>query len=54
VVRKPNSSDCRVEAKKAPNDTVMVGKGPYASEKYAKAALETFPECKPQAKTDKQ
>jgi hypothetical protein len=54
VVREPNSSDCRVEAKKVPNDAVMVGKGPYASEKYAKAALETFPECKPQAKTDKQ
>jgi hypothetical protein len=45
VVRKPNSSDCRVEAKKVPKDFVMVGKAPYASEKYAEAAIETFPEC---------
>ena len=46
VVREPNSSDCRVEAKKVPKATMMVGKSPYASEQYAKAAIDTFPECK--------
>jgi hypothetical protein len=46
VVREPNSSDCKVEAKKVPKDLIMVGKSPYASEQYAKAAIETFPECK--------
>jgi hypothetical protein len=54
VVREPNSSDCRVEAKKVPKDAIMVGKGPYAGKQYAEAAIETFPECKPQAKPDKQ
>ena len=42
VVRKPNSGDCKVEPKKVPNDFIMVGKSPYASEKYAEAAIETF------------
>jgi hypothetical protein len=51
VVRKPNSSDCRIEAKKVPKDSVMVGDAPYASEAYAKAALEKFPECKSEAKS---
>ena len=32
--------------------SIMVGKSPYASEQYAKAAIETFPECK-SAKKDK-
>jgi hypothetical protein len=45
VVRKPNSGDCKVEAKKVPNDFIMVGKSPYASQKYAEAAIATFPEC---------
>jgi hypothetical protein len=45
VVRKPNSGDCKVESKKVPNDFIMVGKSPYASQKYAEAAIETFPEC---------
>jgi hypothetical protein len=45
VVRKPNSGDCMVEPKKVPNDFIMVGKSPYASEKYAEAAIATFPEC---------
>jgi hypothetical protein len=52
VVREPNSSDCKVEAKKVPKDLIMVGKAPYASEQYAKAAIETFPECKPEVKKD--
>ena len=52
VVRKPNSGDCKVEAKKVPNNLVMVGKGPYASEQYAKAALEKFPECTSESKKD--
>jgi hypothetical protein len=30
----------------------MVGKSPYASEQYAKAAIETFTECKPEVKKD--
>jgi hypothetical protein len=54
VVREPNPSDCRVEAKKVPKDAIMVGKGPYAGKQYAEAAIATFPECKPQAKPDKQ
>jgi hypothetical protein len=45
VVRKPNSGDCKVEPKKVPNDFIMVGQSPYASQKYAEAAIETFPEC---------
>jgi hypothetical protein len=45
VVRKPNSGDCKVEPKKVPNDFIMVGKSPYASQKYAEAAIATFPEC---------
>jgi hypothetical protein len=43
VVREPNSSDCRVEAKKVPKDAIMVGKGPYAGKQYAEAAIETLP-----------
>jgi hypothetical protein len=54
VVRKPNSGDCQVEAKKVPNDFIMVGKGPYASEKYAEAAMETFPECTSSKKKSKE
>jgi hypothetical protein len=46
VVRRPSSDECSVVAKKVPNDLVVVGKGLYASEQYARAALETFPECK--------
>ena len=52
VVRKPNSGDCKVEPKKVPNDFIMVSTSPYASEKYAEAAIETFPECKPEVKKD--
>jgi len=42
VVRKANSGDCKVEPKKVPNDFIMVGKSPYASEKCTEAAIETF------------
>jgi hypothetical protein len=52
VVREPNSSDCKVEAKKVPKELIMVGKSPYASEQYAEATIRTFPECKPEAKKD--
>ena len=54
VVRKPNSGDCKVEPKKVPNDLIMVGKSPYASQKYAEAAIETFPECAASKKTSKE
>jgi hypothetical protein len=46
VVRRASSGECSIVPKKVPKDLVMVGKGPYASEQYAKAAIETFPECK--------
>ena len=42
VVRKPNSGDCKVEPKNVPNDFIMVGKSPYASDKCTEAAIETF------------
>ena len=54
VVRKSNSSDCKVEPKKVPNDFIMVGKSPYASQKYAEAAIETFPECSSARKKSKE
>ena len=54
VVRKPNSGDCKVEPKKVPNDFIMVGKSPYASQKYAEAAIETFPECSSARKKSKE
>ncbi len=54
VVRKPNSGDCKVEPKKVPNDLIMVGKSPYASQKYAEAAIETFPECASSKKKSKE
>ena len=54
VVRKPNSGDCKVEPKKVPNDFIMVGKSPYASQKYAEAAIETFPECTSARKESKE
>ena len=54
VVRKPNSGDCKVEPKKVPNDFIMVGKSPYASQKYAEAAIETFPECTSAKKKSKE
>jgi hypothetical protein len=53
VVRKPNSGDDKIEAKKVPND-FMVGKSPYASQKYAEAAIETFPECTSAKKKSKE
>jgi hypothetical protein len=37
-----------------PNDFIMVGKSPYASEKYAGAAIETFPECSSARKKSKE
>jgi hypothetical protein len=43
VVRTPSSGDCKVEPKKLPNDFIMVGKSPYASERSAEAAIATFP-----------
>ena len=54
VVRKPNSGDCKVGPKKVPNDLIMVGKSPYASQKYAEAAIETFPECASARKKSKE
>src|SRR6476619_5702854 len=54
VARKPNSGYCKVEPKKVPNDFIMVGKSPYASEKYAEAAIETFPECTSAKKKSKE
>ena len=54
MVRRPSSGECSVVPKKVANDFVMVGKAPYASEQYAKAAIETFPECKSEARNGRQ
>jgi hypothetical protein len=51
VVRKPNSGDCKVKPKKVSNDFIMLGKSPFASEKYAEAAIATFPECTSEKKS---
>jgi hypothetical protein len=50
-LRKPNSGDCKVKPKKVSNDFIMLGKSPFASEKYAEAAIATFPECTSEKKS---
>jgi hypothetical protein len=47
VVRKGQSNQCSIATGKWEKKPVgALGDAPYASEKYAKAALKTFPECK--------